>query len=677
MKLLILGGTKFLGKELIKQAVEQEHDITLISLDHPEYASNLTWLKVDRTNLSDMKSALAGKNFDAIIDNIAYNKMNVRVLLDAIQGRAKRYVMTSTIDTYQHDRLKKAEEILDEKLTLEDFSGDNSYKKYSVNKRAAEIELRNDTTIKEKVIIRPAVVMGPYDNVNQFDVPRSLIWPSKIIDNEPVLMYINDAEVFTFVYVGDVAKAQLLLASHPDAANCVFNVVGDYVYTTETFVTKLCYYANTKSKLVAKVAHGHLIDAGVFDKDSNMILPRSWAGSKIHRYNMFDNSKLKSLGWKPTDEKTIMLSLFENKEKIKEISVKFKEIRNKEVEYAKSLPILDTTQFVKGYCQGNLSKVAIGTFRGEANESTDNIYYRSIKECLLSGINVIDTAINYRQMCSEKVIGKLIKDLVRDNVIERSSIFVATKGGFINKAYNWPLHTQSEIKFHHCIRPGYISHTFNTSYANLQLETIDLYFLHNPEIALQHLSKDDFYYLLLQNFIILENEVFKGRLRNYGLATWEGLICSPDDPKYIDLSRVLDMVKIACNGNSHHFGAIELPINVKHHAGLTSRNQFYKGEWRTVLEIAKMNNIKIFASASVLYGQDAKEINIHFNINSELTVPQKSLLFTKSLPEVVSAIVNLRQLEHVRDAVKVNNHYNLTDHELKYTIDQCIFRKTK
>jgi predicted aldo/keto reductase-like oxidoreductase len=137
------------------------------------------------------------------------------------------------------------------------------------------------------------------------------------------------------------------------------------------------------------------------------------------------------------------------------------------------------------------------------------------------------------------------------------------------------------------------------------------------------------------------------------------------------------MVDIASNGKRHNFRGIELPLNVRTHAALTSKNQFYKGEWRTVLEIAKMNDIMVFTSASVLYGQDAADIDIHFNFQTDFTVPQKSLLFAKSLPEVTSAIANMRQIDHVTDAIKVNNHYNLTPIELKYTIDQCIFRKIK
>ena len=210
MKLLILGGVRFVGKELLRQAIEQKHDITLISLDEPKSLESVTWINVNRNDEDALTTALKDKEFDCVIDNIAYNGHHVLKLLRALNGRTKRYVLTSTIDTYQHNKLKLADEVEDKNLTMEELTEDSPhYKKYSVGKRAAERVLRNDNSAIEKVIIRPAVVMGMDDNIDQHNVPRSLIWPSKIIDNEPVLIFENDMSPFVVVDVRDVANAHL------------------------------------------------------------------------------------------------------------------------------------------------------------------------------------------------------------------------------------------------------------------------------------------------------------------------------------------------------------------------------------------------------------------------------------------------------------------------------------
>lgn len=669
MKLLILGGINFLGRELLKQAQEQNHDITLISLDSPQNKQNVNWLKVDRTNFVEMRKALQDLNFDAVIDNIAYNAANVRVLLDSLQGRATRYVMTSTVDTYNNKKIKKVDEILDNNLVMEDYSGDKSWLSYGVHKRAAEIILRNDTTIKEKVIIRPCVVTGPYDGIHHFGVPRSLIWPSKIIDNEPLLLYKNDFNLFSLIDVKDVAAAQLLVAQHPDAANQVFNVSPDFLWNAEKLVDKLIYYTGSKSKIAARVSMKMLSDNNVIPLETNKMLPHAYGGNKIHILPAFDNSRLKKLGWKCSDEKDTLLSLFENTAKIQEVREKFSELRQKEIEYAKTFRDESHT-FTPGFCTAELSSVAIGTFRGEENDETDKIYDTAIRHAITNGINVIDTAINYRNSRSEKVIGSILKE------IPRSSFYIITKGGYLGKSYLWPLHNENEAKINHSIRPGYINHTFNTSLANLQLQTLDMYFIHNPENALGYFSQDEFYHTLLQNFVQFEHDIWKGRLKGYGLATWDGLICNNTNPKYINLSRVLEMAKLA-GGDNHHFSGIEIPLNVKKHEGYTNLNQPWQGEMLSVIDVARKNNIKIFTSASAMYGEDDDFCRSFYNFDYDLTTAQKSLLFAKSVPGVTSAIVGTRQIENINQASIVDQHKKLSGKKLEFIKRQCLFRKIK
>jgi nucleoside-diphosphate-sugar epimerase len=80
MRLLILGGNKFLGKELVRQALQQNHELTIISLDSPEFPNEVDWINVNRNNYDDLRFALEGKEFDCIIDNIAYRISNIRVI---------------------------------------------------------------------------------------------------------------------------------------------------------------------------------------------------------------------------------------------------------------------------------------------------------------------------------------------------------------------------------------------------------------------------------------------------------------------------------------------------------------------------------------------------------------------------------------------------------------------
>jgi len=79
----------------------------------------------------------------------------------------------------------------------------------------------------------------------------------------------------------------------------------------------------------------------------------------------------------------------------------------------------------KEFIDLKLSEMGIGTYLGELDEKTDAGYYETIKAAIEKGVNVIDTAINYRYMKSERVIGKVLSKVGRDKVI------VSTKGGYI------------------------------------------------------------------------------------------------------------------------------------------------------------------------------------------------------------------------------------------------------
>lgn len=675
MRLLILGGTKFVGKELLCQAIEQKHDITLISLDQPEGLEFITWINVNRNDEVALTEALKDKEFDCVIDNIAYNASHVFKLLNALNGRTKRYVLTSTIDTYQHKKLKLADEVDDKNLTMEEITEESPHwVKYSVGKRAAERVLRNDNSGIEKVIVRPAVVMGTEDNIAQHNVPRSLIWPAKVVDNEPIILFENDMDLFVVVDVRDVAKALLLVAKHPLAANQVYNVIGDTVWNTETFVKRLIEVSGSKSKIYKTYA-GKLKNSEVF-AEGDINIPKSYGRSSVHRFPLFDNSRLKELGWKPTSDKEMLSNLFSNEQRLNEARQTIKASRDKEIEFFKTIKLEnDASDYIDGYCTAPLSKIAIGTFKGEPGETVSNEYKHAIKKSIANGINVIDTAINYRYTDSEIAVGEVIRELVDSKTIERDDVFIATKGGFMGNRYHWPLHSEDEIKNKHSIRPGYIKHCLNTSYKNLKLKTIDLYFLHNPEIALNYLDQEEFYSLLLQNFVMLEDEVRQGRIRGYGLATWPGLRLDPENKNYIDLNKVLEIAKIAANYKQHNFVGVELPINVLMNEGLVYPNQIHNGKLVPVVEFAENNGLKIFTSNSVMYGQDTDRINAHYNFDYNLSSPQKSLLLLKSIPGITSAIVGMKNSANVDSAIEVVNHHDLTQDQLDFTINQCVFKR--
>jgi aryl-alcohol dehydrogenase-like predicted oxidoreductase len=79
-----------------------------------------------------------------------------------------------------------------------------------------------------------------------------------------------------------------------------------------------------------------------------------------------------------------------------------------------------------------LTSIGMGTYLGDLSKEDDKDIENALYESVSSGaINVIDSAINYRAMKSEKSIGRAITSLVNDRVISRDEIFVSTKNGYI------------------------------------------------------------------------------------------------------------------------------------------------------------------------------------------------------------------------------------------------------
>ena len=79
----------------------------------------------------------------------------------------------------------------------------------------------------------------------------------------------------------------------------------------------------------------------------------------------------------------------------------------------------------------SLSNVGIGTYLGNPDSDTDNMVKNAVKKSVLAGINVIDTAINYRAQKAERSVGNAISELISENKISRDEIFVSTKNGYV------------------------------------------------------------------------------------------------------------------------------------------------------------------------------------------------------------------------------------------------------
>ena len=317
-----------------------------------------------------------------------------------------------------------------------------------------------------------------------------------------------------------------------------------------------------------------------------------------------------------------------------------------------------------------LSGIGFGTYLGEPDEATDASYHDALQRALELGCNVIDTAVNYRCQRSERVIGRVIATAIEEGTLARDEIFVSTKGGFIPFDGEPPIDPQSYfferfvdagvmapeelVAGCHCMTPQYLESQVSTSRENLGLETIDLYYIHNPETQLGVVAQEVVYARLKEAFAALEEMADRGWLRRYGVATWEGLRAPENGLPYLSMATLAHLARDA-GGDENRFRAVQLPVNLGMPEAFAQPNQPLDAEPMPALAAAQKLGWMAFASGTLHQGQLLGRLPswLRDNLGSELTDAQRALHFARSCPGLSAALVGMSRREHVEENLRL------------------------
>jgi aryl-alcohol dehydrogenase-like predicted oxidoreductase len=311
-----------------------------------------------------------------------------------------------------------------------------------------------------------------------------------------------------------------------------------------------------------------------------------------------------------------------------------------------------------------LSSVGLGTYLGEPTAEYDELYRAAVVRAAEMGTNVFDSAINYRHQRSERSIGKALGELFESGRLAREEVFLATKGGFLTFDGEEPpdpanyfyerfvktgLMDLDEVAAGcHVMSPKYLLDQLARSRQNLGVETIDLYYIHNPETQLTAVSREEFYRRLRAAFEALEAATAEGKLRFYGTATWTGYRVAPETLEAISLEEVLRIAR-EVGGENHHFRAIQLPFNMAMPEALGGRTQSVNGKLLPALEAARAHGLMVFASASLMQGNLTNGLpeQLHRFFPGLATDAQRALQFVRSTPGITTALVGMSQRDHI------------------------------
>jgi len=313
-----------------------------------------------------------------------------------------------------------------------------------------------------------------------------------------------------------------------------------------------------------------------------------------------------------------------------------------------------------------LSSIGIGTYLGNPDEATDENYTSAVIRAVQLGANVIDTAANYRFQRSERSIGKALKILASEHGIQRDELVICTKGGYlpfdgepprnvrdyVNETFVKPGIASFDdiVGGSHCMTPSYLQNQLDQSLRNMGLDCVDVYYIHNPESQLGHVSETEFYDRLKRAFERLEENRSHGKLAYYGVATWNGFRTAADSGGHHSLVR-MERIANEVGGDKNGFRFIQLPYNLGMPEAVSVANETVGGEATTVVEAAFSLGITVVVSASMLQGRVARGLPdaIRQPLGSLATDAQTAIQFVRSTPGISTALVGMSKVEHVEE----------------------------
>ena len=332
-----------------------------------------------------------------------------------------------------------------------------------------------------------------------------------------------------------------------------------------------------------------------------------------------------------------------------------------------------------------LSSIGMGTYLGQLSEEDDQAVENAVYQSVKSGaVNVIDTAINYRAMRSEKSIGRALLRLVNDRIISRDQVFVSTKNGYITNDGDYPnidvmeyihrMYIQTEVitaddisSGYNVINPNYLTKCIDKSLMNMHISTIDLVYIHNAfESWYQDVSREQFMEMLAKAFEVYEKYRAKNKIRYYGMATWTCFRVPSSSPEYLSLEQAVKSAE-SVGGQDHGFRFIQLPYNLAYSEALLLRNQSVGSEENlTILQAAAKLNIGIFTSIPLFQGRLLRsQIPNYGNVTDPVA---KLLQIIRSSPSVIAPLIGQKKAEHVEENLKTANMPPLSEEEFKQAV---------
>ncbi|HEY9835020.1 MAG TPA: NAD-dependent epimerase/dehydratase family protein [Stenomitos sp.] len=273
MRILIMGGTRFIGVYLTKILVEQGHEVVLFNRGKkPAPVEGIQQIHGDRTDASQLKDKLSQEQFDAIFDNNGRELSDTQPLAEIFKDRVKHFVYMSSAGVYlKSDQLPHIEgDPVDPKSRHKG--------KHETEAFLAQLELPWTS-------IRPTYIYGP-QNYNDLEA-----WFfDRIVRDRPIPIPGNGMHITQLGHCQDLARAMSQVLGNERAIGQIYNVSGDR-YVTFDGLARACVEATGKSADSVKIVH---YDPKKFDFGKRKAFPM-----RVQHFFADVHKAMTQLNWQP------------------------------------------------------------------------------------------------------------------------------------------------------------------------------------------------------------------------------------------------------------------------------------------------------------------------------------------------------------------------------------------
>ncbi len=312
--------------------------------------------------------------------------------------------------------------------------------------------------------------------------------------------------------------------------------------------------------------------------------------------------------------------------------------------------IFPHAQCVLGKTGLRASRLGFGCYRLDA---VTLAHEEALRHALTQGVNLIDTSTNYGDGESEQLVGKVLRELIDEGKIAREEVVIVSKAGYV-QGQNLQLAMEREksdapfsemVKYMegcwHCIHPDFLEDQLERSLARLQLSSLDVLLLHNPEYFLSFAHKHgmplkearaEYYRRIALAFDFLEHKVAEGKIGWYGISS--NTFPKPsNDPEFTSLEEVWSIAERLTP--QHHFAVMQFPMNLFESGAVFEKNQ--RGNTQTLLEFSREHGLATLANRplNAMTGRDMMRLADFGTIT-----PQQA---EKNYPQQLAALAALEE----------------------------------